>query len=276
MFIDFRTPLEKTVEQARNLINGLAADSLTILDVREKEEYERAHIPGSKLIPLGDLPGRMGELDPEKPVIVYCRSGNRSNGAAAVLMGSGFREVYNLAGGMLAWNGEVATGAPSSGLALLPEGAGLREKIALAWIFEEGNRRFYVELAETTADADVAGLFDGLAEAELNHKRSLGGAYQAATGDDPTEGLLNAVAADGRLGGLMEGGVRLDAAIDWARGKDPVDRLELAMALEANAYELYREMAHESDDETAAVFNRLAEEEWDHLRRMGEALGKMV
>ncbi len=78
-----------------------------VLDVREPEEWnnELGHIEGSIQIPLGELPARLGELESRKqdPVIVVCRSGRRSGNAVVLLAGSGFREAYNLEGGLLAW-----------------------------------------------------------------------------------------------------------------------------------------------------------------------------
>lgn len=81
-----------------------AADkSVQLVDVREPNEWAEGHIHGAVLIPLGELPVRMRELDPAKPVVVVCRSGNRSGRATQFLMQQGFQDVKNLAGGMLAW-----------------------------------------------------------------------------------------------------------------------------------------------------------------------------
>ena len=81
-----------------------AADrNLQIVDVREPDEWAGGHIAGAVLIPLGQFPMRMHELDPARPVIVVCRSGNRSGRATQFLIQQGFRDVKNMAGGMLAW-----------------------------------------------------------------------------------------------------------------------------------------------------------------------------
>ena len=74
-----------------------------VLDVREPWEYGMGHVPGAKLIPLGELSRRLGELDPEQPVAVICQSGNRSQSAAALLAQKGFQKVYNVVGGTSAW-----------------------------------------------------------------------------------------------------------------------------------------------------------------------------
>lgn len=74
-----------------------------LVDVREPVEHAESHISGAKLIPLGQLEQRCGELDPARPVIVMCRSGRRGAAAAEKLLARGFVEVGNLQGGMLAW-----------------------------------------------------------------------------------------------------------------------------------------------------------------------------
>ncbi len=79
-----------------------AREDIFVLDVREPDEYRAGNI-GGHLIPLDDLPGRLGELDPEREVVVHCRSGVRSAKAVEFLRAQGFRNVKNLAGGILAW-----------------------------------------------------------------------------------------------------------------------------------------------------------------------------
>ncbi len=78
-----------------------------LIDVREPHEYQICKIEGSVLIPLGDLPARVGELDPAVEVVMQCRSGVRSGKAAAFLRERGFRSVHNLTGGILAWIDQV-------------------------------------------------------------------------------------------------------------------------------------------------------------------------
>jgi hydroxyacylglutathione hydrolase len=74
-----------------------------VVDVREPWEYQKGHVPGALLIPLGQLSSRLGELDPEKPVAVICQSGSRSQSAAALLGQRGFKTIYNVSGGTSAW-----------------------------------------------------------------------------------------------------------------------------------------------------------------------------
>jgi rhodanese-related sulfurtransferase len=87
---------------ATQLINQ--QDAL-ILDVRQDNEYAEGHIINSKHIPLSYLKDRMSGLDSykNKPVITVCRSGSRSSHACSVLKKAGFESVYNLSGGVMAW-----------------------------------------------------------------------------------------------------------------------------------------------------------------------------
>ena len=87
---------------ALQLINHMDA---LVLDVREPKEFEAGHILNAKLIPLLKLKDSLGELERyrEKPIVVVCRSGQRSATACALLNKRGFSQTYNLAGGILAW-----------------------------------------------------------------------------------------------------------------------------------------------------------------------------
>ncbi len=73
-----------------------------LVDVREPAELADGSLPGAVNIPLGSLPARVGELDPDRTVVLLCRSGNRSGQAGRWLADHGFRDVVNLAGGMMA------------------------------------------------------------------------------------------------------------------------------------------------------------------------------
>ncbi len=88
--------------EATRLMNQPGA---LVLDVREDAEFAAGHLPRSRHIPLGQLSSRVGELakHKEKPVLVVCRSGSRSGSACRRLKGAGFTQVYNLKGGVLAW-----------------------------------------------------------------------------------------------------------------------------------------------------------------------------
>jgi len=81
-----------------------AGDSFVLLDVREEWEYQRAHIPGALLIPLGELHRRVSELDTDDEIITLCHHGMRSASAQAFLIQSGFLDVKNMTGGIDAYS----------------------------------------------------------------------------------------------------------------------------------------------------------------------------
>lgn len=89
-------------------------DDLLLLDVRQPDEYEIANLDG-ELIPLGELPERLNELDDyrDKSVVVYCRSGRRSAKAVAYMRGQGFDRAVNLRGGINAWSEEIDPSMPT-------------------------------------------------------------------------------------------------------------------------------------------------------------------
>ena len=71
-WMQFLTPAKSIdVKETQSIIDGSGADDVTILDVRQPKEYQRSHIPGAVLIPLPQLGDRLGEIDPDKPVLVY-------------------------------------------------------------------------------------------------------------------------------------------------------------------------------------------------------------
>lgn len=80
-------------------------EAVTIIDVRQPEEYREGHVEPSRLLPLSELPRRAGELDRSRTLLMLCRSGRRSAMAAQQLAGNGF-DVRNIEGGILAWIAE--------------------------------------------------------------------------------------------------------------------------------------------------------------------------
>ena len=83
-----------------------AGEDFILLDVREPYEYQIAQIGGT-LIPQGEVPNRLAEIPRDREIIVHCRSGARSQRIAELLKQSGYTQVVNLAGGILAWSDEI-------------------------------------------------------------------------------------------------------------------------------------------------------------------------
>lgn len=92
---------EITVEQLKARLD--ARENFVLLDVREPYEFDIARIPGSKLIPLGQLHERLSELDTADEIVIHCKSGYRSANALRELQAAGFGKLWNVEGGILAW-----------------------------------------------------------------------------------------------------------------------------------------------------------------------------
>jgi sulfur-carrier protein adenylyltransferase/sulfurtransferase len=100
---------EVVVEQLKQELDE-KGDELVLIDVREPHEWEIAHIEGARLIPLGQLPDRLGELDGHAEIVTYCHKGMRSMKALEILRGAGFGKVRSLAGGVDAWASRIEPG----------------------------------------------------------------------------------------------------------------------------------------------------------------------
>ncbi|WP_342432274.1 rhodanese-like domain-containing protein [Neobacillus sp. FSL H8-0543] len=91
-------------EKAKEMIDQ---GDVIVLDVRNLDEYNSGHIPESELLPLPEIEGMSEELDKDKSYLVVCRSGNRSQQAADILLEKGFKKIYNMTGGMNEWSYEI-------------------------------------------------------------------------------------------------------------------------------------------------------------------------
>jgi sulfur-carrier protein adenylyltransferase/sulfurtransferase len=87
-------------------------DDFQLIDVREVFEHQICNIPQAKLIPLGELPKRLNEIDPSREVVVHCKMGGRSAKAADLLRAKGYTKVLNMTGGILAWSDKVDPSVP--------------------------------------------------------------------------------------------------------------------------------------------------------------------
>jgi len=258
-----------TVDEVRTYLELHGPDEYTLLDVRQPEEYAEGHLPGSRLLPVGELHQRMDEIDRTKPVIVYCRSGMRAANGTGVLLNAGLDDVRNMAGGILAWQGAVATGAPEAGMWWFQDARSPEEYIALAWILEEGAKIFYSRMADRFAPLEAGDLFKGLAAAEERHKDKLRKLYRVRTGSEQEPVSPDEVAVHD----TMEGGVSLSRVLAWAEGQKPIDVLEFSVAMEVNAYDLYLKVGQRLEErESRDVLLSLAREEKAHLDGLTDAL----
>jgi len=264
-------------EEAKAYLAGHREDQYTLLDVRQPGEYEEAHLPGAKLIPLPRLSEAYQELDPEKPVIVHCAIGGRSRVAAQMLSGMGFNEVYNLAGGIKAFQGPKAAGPQELNLDLVRGDETPAEIIALAYGMERALQLFYETRLDQARDQDLKSLFLSLAQVEKKHQQRLRDQYRQAAPAGEDVNLLNASAVPETL----EGGFQVQEFIEKNESylQTVPHVLDLAMMLETQALDLYLRFAGRcSQEQTREVLFTLAGEEKAHLASLGslleEKLGK--
>jgi rhodanese-related sulfurtransferase len=121
------TPKEISRAEAREMLDGGAQ----LVDVRADHEWETGHLPGAVHIPLAELPTRVEEIDKDRPVIFYCRGGNRSSMAATALAEAGY-DASKLSEGAVGWEEE--------GLPFEPEGGYVAESGEAAAIIEARKR----------------------------------------------------------------------------------------------------------------------------------------
>ncbi len=271
----FFTPVKSfDAADAKNYMNRAAADAFTLLDVRQPEEYESEHLPGAKLIPLPELSGRLAELDWEKPTIVYCAIGGRSRVAAQVLAAKGFREVFNLTGGIKAWSSAKAVGPQDLGLGLFSGKETPAETLVVAYALEEGLFEFYQSMAPKVTNENARRLFGTLAAIEVKHQDRIFNEYIKVTG----AAVSRKDFAQKMVTPAMEGG--LTTAEYLNRYQPDLEKAEevvsLAMAIEAQALDLYQRAADEAKTaESKTVLGRIADEERAHLEQLGKLFGKL-
>jgi rhodanese-related sulfurtransferase/rubrerythrin len=275
--LDFFKPVDSIApEEVRKLIGEQKPGDYCLLDVRQEGEYEAGHLPGATLIPLNELRAKHGELDRGKETVVYCRAGVRSRSAAGMLRGLGFEKVKSMSGGIRAYNGIVARGGLDAGMFCFPDTLTPGQMAAVACYLEVGTLAF-IEAIEDGPE-DTAGILDDVKVHKAEHRQTLRGLYRELSGEEPG-GDFPAGVIEVPEERVMVGCVKVDAAVKWARGKGAVDVLELLMALEANALDLYLKLGRAvKSDEAKKAFEMLAEEQQRSIDRVAEvfdlALGR--
>ncbi len=191
-----------------------------------------------------------------------------------MLSGAGFKQVFTMTGGIDAWNGLRASGPPDAGMAVFSDADTAEDLVALAWVLEEGSRKFYASVSISLKKDDGAvKLFQQLTAAEEKHKESLVRLYGEISGSPSLPAFPELEGSEG----LMEGGIPVSTALTWVRDKGAREVLQFSMSLETNAYDLYLKMIPRmANEKSARVFKALAEEEKSHLDRMGKMLEERI
>lgn len=241
--------------------------SYLLLDVRQPEEYEESHLPGSTLIPLPLLPGSLGKLDRKKDTIVYCSMGGRSTAAAQFLAVRGFEHLFHLQGGLDAWEDATAASPVDFHLEFIRGNESAEDAARIAYRMENGLEQFHRAAMDRTGSVEVRNLLRKLVAAEESHKHKLLELLQSLGSGPEAE-----AAGDHRMEGGNDIHEFLDRNVHYMQS--PQGCLELAMMIETQALDLYLRMARACGDSSAGeVFFRIGDEEKTHLNALGELLG---
>lgn len=246
----------------------------TLLDVRQMREYEESRMPGATLIPLPQLSDRLNELNPDKPLLVYCAIGGRSRAAAQLLAGQGFKEVYNLKGGIKAWNGLTAEGPVDFGSESMAGDMSPHEVLDFALAMEKGLALFYHTAARESEDKNLADLLTKLAGFEVKHQHKLLSLLK--TFESTRE---SSQAPEQEAASVMEGGFVPDDFFEKNRSlmDSPSDILSLSMMLETQALDLYIRFAGYMENEKSSnLLQEIADDEKAHLKALGEMVERGI
>jgi len=177
-------------------------------------------------------------------------------------------------GGIRAWKGMVAHGLPDAGMAYFSPAANAEEIVGLAWAQEEGSKIFYQGIADHFGeDKEAQEMFNWLVSAEKSHEKHLLQTYETLTGTQKDFEKLRAKSRDILNGTRMEGGSAVKEALAWIQDKGVFESLELAIAMEINALDLYIKMSRVIEDKQAQqIFKKLSEEEQVHLEKLSGLL----
>jgi rubrerythrin len=187
------------------------------------------------------------------------------------LAGEGFKEAYNLKGGIAAWQGLAALGPYEMGMAHLRGDEKPDEVVILAYGMETGLGEFYSRIAGTIAEPEMTSLLRKLSAIEENHKDRL---FKLFTTLDPATPDKQKFETR-MVSKVMEGGFTTEEfmARNRAAMNTREDVLSIAMMLETQALDLYMRYSQKSiDDRSKSIFHDLAEEEKAHLASLGRLM----
>ncbi len=269
-----QTPNQLTPDDLKTYIRTHNEREYVLVDVRQPAEYQDEHIPGAFLLPLPALQTNLSELDSERDLIFYCRSGKRSMAAATLALEDNVtgKRIYNLVGGIMSWQGKTLAGFPKA--RVFSKTAGFSEMLYTAMEMEKGAARFYDLAYRRYPEATFAHVFGTLSKAETAHARTIY-KHWAARQENPIsfEQLF-----DGLKENILESGDTLDQAIKRldSPGEDIcLNLIELALDIESAAFDLYRTMSDRTEDQSfQEIALAIAQAEKSHMQTLIKALEK--
>ena len=264
--------IQINAEELRTYMAAHKENAYLLVDVRQPEEYADGHIPGARPLPIMELVPRLYELPSDRDLFFYCRSGGRSAAAAVLTLEEEVCEanIYNISGGMLAWDGHRIAGAPRWHLFDAVETT--TERLHLAMDLEKGAQRFYEYVAENFDGSPYTATFARLATAEIAHAKTIHKFWQRESGSgDSFEDVYATLAGE-----ILEGGSRLEKVLIEVGGLGAdacLQLIEMALGIEYAAYDLYRTLADNGPDAgVREAFLQLAQAEKAHMTSLTKTL----
>ena len=190
-----------------------------------------------------------------------------------MLAGNGFEEVYNLSGGIKAWRREVAVGPEDTGMYLFSKELSVEEAIVIGFNLEEGLRDFYLQMQLRVEKEEAKKLLGKLADIEIIHQEWLVKLYSRVTGTTTTVTEFLQKTAEP----VMEGGLTTEEYLQLYNTdlNSELEILSLAMAIEAQALDLYGRAALQTENRDAKdILLKIALEERSHLAGLSHYIDK--
>jgi rubrerythrin len=188
-----------------------------------------------------------------------------------MLTGKGFAKVYNLSGGIRAWNSETAFGGEEQGLEYFKGDESADQTLVVAYSLEEGLRDFYMSMIPKVQTNDAKDLFKALSEIEVKHQDRIFMEYTRITKKSITrEEFENSMVVSAAEGGLTTAEYMNLFQVDWNSANDIIG---VAMSIEAQALDLYLRAADIScDPQGKTALLQIASEERTHLNQLGDLM----
>ncbi len=190
-----------------------------------------------------------------------------------MLAGKGFEHVYNLSGGIKAWRKEIAVGPEDLGMELFATELTPDEAIIVGFGLEDGLHEYYLQMQSEVKSKRAKELFGMLADIEVVHQERLVGLYSSVTGKPMTiHEFSEKIAHPAMEGGLTTSDFLNRYSVDTS---SELEILSLALAIEAQAFDLYQRAASKSMvEQTRKVLREIAGEEREHMASLGQYIDK--
>jgi rubrerythrin/rhodanese-related sulfurtransferase len=263
-----------TAEEFDEYLNNHREKNYLLIDVRQESEYEQGHMPGAKLMPLAEVETRLFSLPAEQDLIFYCHNGGRSQWAASLVAEGEVcqKNVYHLMGGLLARNGRILPGYPK--VQIFDRNLELEQLLTAAMDLEKGAWRFYQYALDRIAEDLIHQTFEQISIAEKGHAKLIYRFYQKFKSNPPPFDILY----DSLKGEVLEGGQSFHEAcrkLEQVATDSCSEIIDLALAIEFAAFDLYRVMAENTDhSEARETFLAIAQAEKGHMRALARSIEK--